>query len=291
MKTMNGMKRMAAMLLVTAMLLCMAVVPAFAEETPTADVSVTVAVKGALVMTCETVTVTDADGDGALTIHDALYAAHAAKYTGGADAGYASANTVYGLSLVRLWGDESGAFGYFLNDAMPLSLTDPIAEGDRVYAYVYTDALMWSDVYAYFNQTEVSVLAGDHVTLTLSQNVWGAVSPLAGATLTVDGQATEYRTDANGIVTLPIETAGEHVISAISDNATITPPVCRVTATGEAELPDPFAPESMPDQAPSGDGEENGDGSSAWVVICIAVAAVLLGAAAVVLLIGRKKKK
>ena len=52
----------------------------------------------------EKITVADNDGDGALTINDALYAAHEKAFTGGAAAGYASVQSDWGLSLSKLWG-------------------------------------------------------------------------------------------------------------------------------------------------------------------------------------------
>ncbi|MBP5657968.1 MAG: hypothetical protein J6X52_05545, partial [Clostridia bacterium] len=79
-------------------------------------VYVTIA-NGELVLAREAVTLTDADNDGALTINDALYLAHEAKFEGGAAAGYASSTGDYGLSLTKLWGVENGgSYGYFVND-------------------------------------------------------------------------------------------------------------------------------------------------------------------------------
>ena len=50
----------------------------------------------------EAITVTDTDSDGKLTVNDALYCAHEAKYTGGAAAGYATELTAYGISMTKL---------------------------------------------------------------------------------------------------------------------------------------------------------------------------------------------
>ena len=71
-----------------------------------AKITVSIA-NGTLVLTEAAVDVTDIDGDGALTINDALIAAHTAYYTDGAD-GYAAANGDYGLAITKLWGVENG---------------------------------------------------------------------------------------------------------------------------------------------------------------------------------------
>ena len=54
------------------------------------------------------VTVTDIDEDGKLTINDALYIAHEENFEGGAEAGYKTATTEYGLTLKVLWGTDNG---------------------------------------------------------------------------------------------------------------------------------------------------------------------------------------
>ena len=108
-----------------------------------------------------------ADGDGAYTVNDVLYAAHDAAYEGGVAAGYATADTQWGLSIAKLWGDESGNFGYWLNNASCWSLTDPVAEGDYVVAFVYYDGTNYSDAYAYFTEGSYTVAAGEALIVEL----------------------------------------------------------------------------------------------------------------------------
>ena len=64
--------------------------------------------QGRLALAHAAVEVNDADGDGAVSLSDALFAAHEAYYDGGAAAGFASSTTDYGISLDRLWGVENG---------------------------------------------------------------------------------------------------------------------------------------------------------------------------------------
>lgn len=62
-------------------------ITSFADNN-SATVYVSIATKGQLVAAQTKVTVTDIDGDNALTVNDALYAAHETVYSGGAKEGY-----------------------------------------------------------------------------------------------------------------------------------------------------------------------------------------------------------
>lgn len=209
------------------------------------SVSVTVTIaNGTPVLSAQTVEVTDTDADGILTINDALYCAHETAYEGGAAAGYASAQSEYGMSMSKLWGIENGSsFGYYVNNASAMSLVDPVANGDYICAFVYTDLTAWSDTYSYFDVTSVTADSGKTVTLTLSaagfDENWAPVTlPVEGATITVDGTATELVTDAEGKVTLSLAD-GSHVISATSSTLVLVPPVCLATigSTEAADAP------------------------------------------------------
>lgn len=210
-------------------------------------VYVTIA-NGNLELAYEKVALTDADGDGTLTVNDALIAAHDAFYEGGASAGYGSAETDYGLSLTKLWGVGDGAgFGYCVNNVSSLSLADPVKSGDHIVAYIYTDTEAWSDTYSFFDVTSAE---GHEVTLTLSASGydenWAPVTyTVEGATITVDGAATDVVTDADGKATVTVEGAGKHIISATSDSMTLVPPVCVLTVA-EAASPDTEAPTTAP---------------------------------------------
>ena len=121
-----------------------------------AKITVSIA-NGTLVLTEAAVDVTDIDGDGALTINDALIAAHTAYYTDGAD-GYAAANGDYGLAITKLWGVENGgSYGYYVNNAASMGLSDPVKDGDRLYAFIYTDTTAFSDMYTFFDKAAADV--------------------------------------------------------------------------------------------------------------------------------------
>lgn len=211
----------------------------FAEdETLSANVFVTIADKGSLAVAQEEVYVTDIDADNKLTINDALYATHEAKYDGGASAGYATAVTDWGLGIAKLWGDKSGNFGYYVNNASAWSLVDEVKDGDYLNAFIYADGEYYSDTYCYFDINSVKADAGKNITLTLSGAGYDAewnpiVVPVAGATITVDGVKTSVKTDENGATTIQIADGGNHVISAVSDTQTLVPPVCLATVSSK----------------------------------------------------------
>lgn len=191
---------------------------------------------GKLALVQEKITVSDVDGDGALTINDALYLAHEAKFEGGAKAGYSFSTTAFGVSLEKLWGvANGGSFGYCVNNKSAWSLLDPVQNGDFINAYIYTDLTTWSDTYCYFDVQSVKANAGEKITLTLFASVYDtnlgdmAVVPVKDAILTLNGERTNFKTDSEGKVTFTIASDGEYVISAASDSQILVPPACTAT--------------------------------------------------------------
>ena len=275
------------LLSITLALLCLTmalplIAHATEEDNPPITTEVTVSIiNGTPVMAAERITVTDTDGDGILTISDALYCAHESKYQGGAAVGYAAEPSQYGLSLVKLWGDDSGAYGYYLNNASPLSLLDTVNNGDSITAFIYQDTFGWSDAYSYFDKETVTVKEGESVTLTLSYltfdpETWAPiVNKAEGATVTVDGNDTLYTVDMEGNATIDFEAAGTYLVSAHSD-LNIVAPVCVVTVEKAPSVPSP----------PSVDDPENEPTSYGWAIaIC---AAVICSATAVAVAVSKK---
>lgn len=229
----NSMKRGFAKSLAVMMMMGSLSVNAFADES--VNVYVTISDdKGALTLVQEKITVTDIDGDNAFTINDALYCAHEAKYEGGASAGYAAGQSQFGISLNKLWGvANGGSYGYFLNNKSPLSLSDKIKENDYVKAFVYTDLSSWSDTYSFFDINSKEVKKSEGISLTLMAAGYDAsfnpvTLPVQNATIILNGEKTEFKTDSEGKVTVTIDKAGSYIISAISDTQNLVPPVCKV---------------------------------------------------------------
>lgn len=235
------MKKLLTVTLTLIMLISSIAFTALAEtNTLSADVYVTISDKdGKLVLIQEKIQVTDTDNDGSLTINDALYAAHESKYNGGAAAGYESSLTQYGLSLDKLWGTANGgSYGYGINNKSALSLSDPVKNGDYINAYVYTDLTSWSDTYCYFDLYTVNTFAGKEISLTLTANSFDAqfnpiVVPVENATITLNGEKTEFKTDKDGKATITITSKGDYIISAVSDTQTLVPPACKAVVTEE----------------------------------------------------------
>jgi hypothetical protein len=204
-----------------------------------AVVNVTISVAGEIVAPSVPVMVSDLNGDGMFDVDEVLTCAHDQLYPGGAEAGYASSVGDWGLGIDMLWGDTSYAFGYYVDNNMAMSAADPVNAGGSLVAYVYADKETYSDVYSYFDVTD-AVAANGTLTLTLSaigfDENWSPVAvPCGGATITIDGVATEYVTDENGQVTLTFDEAGSYLISAVSDEAIMVPAICKVTAEAATE--------------------------------------------------------
>lgn len=209
-------KRILALVLVLALCAGLLVMPVGAAE-PEAVAYLTISVAGKLQLTRYPVTLTDENENGKLDIDDVLQVGHAIY--GDDTYSYASARGDYGLSITKLWGDTSGAFGYCVNTTVPMSLEEEVKAGDDVYAYVYQDKTGYTDAFSYFNERHISVTAGDTVTLTLSKlgygENWETIStPIANAAITIDGEETDYVTDENGKVTMKLNAPGLYVISA-----------------------------------------------------------------------------
>lgn len=289
------MKKVLSMVMVLMLLLVTCSVNVCAAEETAVYVTIADA-EGKLVLTQHAVAVTDIDNDGALTIHDALFAAHEEKYEGGAAAGYATSVTQYGISMDKLWGTANGgSYGYYVSNTSAMSLLDPIQNGDYINAYVITDLTNWSDAYCYFDVYTVTANAGEEITLTLLMAGydanWNPITvPVADASITFNGEATAYKTDAEGKVTLKVEKAGKCVISATSETQVLVPPVCvadiKVEVTQEPVVTEKPVATEAPDATarPAPDTGDNDDEIMKYLIIAVVALVVI-----VLLFITRKK--
>lgn len=202
-----------------------------AEETvPVAYLTVSVA--GELTLVREAVALEDTDGDGVVTLDELLQAASSAE-----GVGYASADSTYGLAITELWGDKSGSYGYYVNnDFISSNLSSEVKEGDEAYVYSFQDPTNWSDTYSFFDVSNAEIKAGESVELVLTkigydENFAPVEEPADGAVISIDGEATEFVTDADGKVSVALDAAGTYVISASAEGVTLVPPVCVVTVS------------------------------------------------------------
>ena len=175
------------------------------------------------------------------------------------------------MFITKLWNIENGgSYGYMLNNNMAYSLTEEVKNGDVIYAYVYADAAGYSDAYTCFDKNIIKDEGGSEVTLTLkyvsgydAETFAPIFTALEGATITVDGKATDVKTNDKGEakITLPKKTA---VISAAKDDMKLIPPVCVSEVSASANL------------------------TWLWIVLAVAVICVIC---VIVIVISNKKNK
>lgn len=239
------MKKFVLLMVVSVLCLCsVGGMSVFAQEN-SAEVYVTIADdKGELAVAAEKIDVADNDGDGVISINDALFAAHEAFFDGGAQAGYGSYESDFGLSMSKLWGVENGgSYGYYINNGSAWSLVDPVKDGDYVAAYAYTDLTAWSDTYCYFSSLAEEAEAGESVELCLSAAGFDAefnpvVFPVKNAEIIISGENSGIFTDDEGKAVVPFDEAGAFVLSAKSAEATLVPPVCKITVNKKVATPE-----------------------------------------------------
>lgn len=278
------------------MLLLGALTPGISASTAhaadTIDVYVAISdAEGKLAVSYEKITVSDRNDDGIFDIDEVLYSAHEAKYEGGAAAGYASANSTWGLSINKLWGvANGGSYGYYVNNGMAMGLSDEVKDGDHVYAYIYTDTTTFSDTYCWFDISEKTVNVGDEITLTLTYNSYDPVTyapstvALANANITVNGEATSYKTDADGKVTVKLDSAGLTLISATSESMNLVSPICNVTVNNN-DIADDDSNNAANDNNTTAD-----DNNATIIIVSVVNAVVVVAALAAVAIIIKKKK-
>ena len=178
------------------------------------------------------VTVKDLDGDGQLTVDEALVAAHEAYCPAGTD-GYKQS----GGQVQKLWNRTDAANplnetnNYFIVNNVPIHSGVPnvtIKDGDYLYASANADSKYWSDYFTYFDRRTAEVEAYQDLTLNLK----GIPSMVADVTedsfaprnisdislgLWKDGTfetLDNAKTDANGNVTLSFDKAGTYYVTA-----------------------------------------------------------------------------
>lgn len=209
---------------------------------------------------------------GQVSVLDALLCAHEAVY--GAAFTKDTMSSYFGGSssfVSKIFGVDGG-IGYAVNDCLPVgpkydgyAINEyALSEGDDVYFFIYASPY-WGDYLSYFDKKQLTVNAGEEVTLTLSgymameqmgtpgkdtrpittmENIEGAEIDL----LDENAGKLEFgdylgETDENGKVTLKFDKAGTYYVSAIGESSTtfpITGPWCEITVNeakpGDSDL-------------------------------------------------------
>ena len=194
-------------------------------------------------------------GKSSYTLDDAFKEAHELYYEGGAEAGYAAADSEWGLSVTKVWGDTSGKFGYQMNlGAVSVwGPTQAVNDGDYIDLAVYENYYPDTESYAKFDAYKKSVM-GDKTELTLLESYYGEnwetlFKPCENAEIFVNGTKTDILTDENGKCALAFDESGEYIISAkktktlknavTEEEGTVnalTAPVCVVSVTIPDEI-------------------------------------------------------
>lgn len=209
---------------------------------------------------------------GQVSVLDALLCAHEAVY--GAAFTKDTMSSYFGGSssfVTKIFGVD-GNISYAVNDRLPVgpkydgyAINEyALSEGDDVYFFIYASPY-WGDYLSYFDKKQLTVNAGEEVTLTLSgymameqmgtpgkdtrpittmENIAGAEIDL----LDENAGKLEFgdylgETDENGKVKLKFDKAGTYYVSAIGESSTtfpITGPWCEITVNeakpGESDL-------------------------------------------------------
>lgn len=209
---------------------------------------------------------------GQVSVLDALLCAHEAVY--GAAFTKDTMSSYFGGSsgfVTKIFGVD-GSIGYAVNDRLPVgpkydgyAINEyALSEGDDVYFFIYASSY-WGDYLSYFDKKQLTVNAGEEVTLTLSgymameqmgtpgkdtrpittmENIEGAEIDL----LDENAGKLEFgdylgETDENGKVKLKFDKAGTYYVSAIGESSTtfpITGPWCEITVNeakpGDSDL-------------------------------------------------------
>ena len=209
---------------------------------------------------------------GQVSVLDALLCAHEAVY--GAAFTKDTMSSYFGGSssfVSKIFGVDGG-IGYAVNDRLPVgpkydgyAINEyALSDGDDVYFFIYASPY-WGDYLSYFDKKQLTVNAGEEVTLTLSgymameqmgtpgkdtrpittmENIEGAEIDL----LDENAGKLEFgdylgETDENGKVKLKFDKAGTYYVSAIGESSTtfpITGPWCEITVNeakpGESDL-------------------------------------------------------
>lgn len=220
------------------------------EPAADAEITVTISNKGSVAMARRAVTVTDINEDGKLSVDEALYAAHEIGFTGGASAGYGSYTGDYGLAINKLWGVETTAVGYWLNDASCWSLNDEVKAGDYLVAWVY-ESSSWADAYSKLDSASYSATTGTAMTASLEKAGYDAdyntvFSAMSGATITaynndlLKADVCSVTDNGDGTYAVTFNTAGEYYLIATGNDDTIlVPAVAKVTVTQGTTEPEP----------------------------------------------------
>ncbi len=220
----------------------------FSNEAEPIEVSVTIVDKGNIIVPEETITVIDLDKSGDFNVDEVLVAAHEEFYASGAEAGYASEDSDFGLYMTKFWGDDSGYFGYWCNDDACWSLDDVVEEGDYIVAFIYQNTSTW-DYYSKFADTDYETVQEVDAVISLERSdydeEWNVIyKPHKGATIKLYNEAFEeisadaysVTDNADGTYSVKVKDAGVYKVVGYDSATPIVPNLCNLIVEENPEL-------------------------------------------------------
>ncbi len=246
--------------LMMCMVLIVGIIPICAKATDAVTVSVSFSINGTLEADKYGEIIANREielsGKESYTANDALHALHTLYHPDGEEAYGTDVSTsdwgTYSY-ITKLWGDNSGKFGYQVNGGeVSTTLDTPMGDGDTLDVCIYENYYPDTEDYTKFDIRYAEVIEGESVYLTLSycsgydDNTFAMIfSPLEGATITIDGEKTDIVTDADGRAEITVEDAGNYIISAAMTKTlagenpkvvgAITAPACTLKVTMRPE--------------------------------------------------------
>lgn len=214
------MKKFCSVLLCTALLAAMLCVNVFglSPGSPSATVTV-IDENGEILLSRETI------GSDS-TMLNLLSSLHFKAYPEGEE-GFAYEETENGITVTKIWGKENCKFSVFNEGELITDLKTDATDFSHIYIILGENAPEY--FYAYFKPFNYTAKAGVNKIIKLyikeyDENGKLTEKALAGANITINGEATEIFTDEYGYAELNIEKTGRYVISATHDSFNIIPP-------------------------------------------------------------------
>lgn len=185
------------------------------------------------------------NGKESYNLDDVFLTAHSLYYEDGEE-GYASSVGQWGPGVDIFWGDTSYNFTYLINDSYASGTEDVVHDGDYIEFAILTNQY---EGYAMFDKRRISLYTNNECSLTLEyfsgydENGDNIISPCEDATIIINGEETEYKTDESGQVSLSFENEGTYIVSAKktklsgdSEVPVITAPSCVVDVKISPEI-------------------------------------------------------
>lgn len=160
-----------------------------------------------------------------VTVADALYDLHKAMYGDAFEEDSSKYLVINATGIIeKIFGEQTYACSFYVNDEMPVdengwgtyANATVLNPGDELSVYMYADTTTWSDVYLYFQNVPERICVGKEFKAVLNGKSMMASGTTKEADCTVTlkntttGETAELVTDADGVLTVKADKAGEY---------------------------------------------------------------------------------